>query len=206
MRRLLSGCLKLVLLPVLLAVILLAMIGAGVTYFWAARRLLEPAPLVSEVTELGLIRDKLLTHQLKPVRQALLEKQSGQFDLKLDDKELTALVGSNLPPWLGPIRVELGLETDNLVDLRFSRKWNEDKWLNLDGQASVKAEQGDFNVQIRKLRLGTCDCPGVALGQLSHLLELVLEKDPSLAHQPWRIPDFHVERGRVRLRVETWPK
>jgi len=155
---------------------------------------------------LGLLRDKLLQHQLKPVREAIQEKQNGQFDLKLNDQELSALVGSNLPPWLGSGRVALALEGDQQMDIRFSRKWNGEKWLNLDCQAAVEAEQGNFDVKIRKLRLGTCDCPSLALGQLSHLLEAVLEKDPSLDHQPWRIPDFHVERGRVRLQVETWPK
>src|SRR4030042_1711580 len=167
MGRLLSGCLKLVLIPVLLAVLLLALIGAGVTYVWAARNLLEPAPLGGEVTELVLIRDKLRKHQLKPLREAIQGKQRGRFDLKLDEKELSALVGSNLPSWLDQGRVAFGLEADQRLDLRFSRKWNGEKWLNLDCQAAVEAVQGDFTVQIHKLRLGTCDCPGLALGQLS---------------------------------------
>jgi len=205
MKRLLSGCLKLVLIPVLLAVLLLALVGASVTYVWAGRRLLQPTPLVAKVAELGLIRDKLLTHQLKPIREAIQEKQNGQFDLKLNDEELSALVNSNLPACLDQGRVAVGLEEDNSMNLRFSRPWNQDKWLNLEFQAAVAAEQNDFNVSIRQLRFGTCACPSLALAQFGHLLELVLEKDPSLDRQPWRITDFQVESGRVRLQVETWP-
>lgn len=206
MRQALSGCLKLILLPILLGVLLLAVIGAGVSYLWAVRHLFEPAPLVMEKPELGLLRDKLLQYELKSVRSALSEKQNGRFELKLDEKELSVLVDSNLPPWLGEKFSEVTLDPEAQLNFRLSRKWSEGKWLNLEARAVVAAEQGDFTVQIRRLRLGACNCPELALAQLSHLVEVVLEQNPSLRKEPWRIREFHPERGKVRLTVETWPR
>lgn len=206
MRTILSGCLKLFLAPILLGVLLLAVIGAGVSYLWAVRHLFEPAPLVMEKPELGLLRDKLLQYQLKSVRSALNEQQNGRFELKLDEKELSALVDSNLPPWLGEKFSEVTLDPDDQLNFRLSRKWREGKWLNLEARAVVAAEQGNFTVQLRTLRLGACHCPALALAQLSHLVEVVLEQNPSLRGKPWRIREFHQERGRVRLSVETWPR
>lgn len=204
MGKLLSGCLKLILAPILLAILLLALIGAAATYFWASRRIFEAEPLVAELPQLGLLRDKLLKYELKPVRQALAENRHDAFDLKLTEEELSALVTQGLPPRLGEVRAGFGFKDDNL-SLRLSRKWSEGKWINLEWQGTVKAQNGDFDVRVDWLRLGSLHCPVSALGQLSHLIEWILETDPSLARRPWRIPNFRLEGGKARLTVETWP-
>jgi len=205
MFRLLSGCLKLILAPILLAILVLALIGAAATYFWASRRMVEAEPLVAEVPQLGLLRDKLMKYELKQFRQAIEEKRHDTFDLKLTAEELAALVTQGLPPRLGEVRAGFSFKDDNL-GMRLSRKWSEGKWINLEWQGAVKAEKGDFDVRVDWLRLGSLHCPVSALGQLSHLIEWILETDPSLARKPWRIPEFRLEGGKARLTVETWPE
>ena len=205
MGKLFSGCLKLILAPILLAVLVLALIGAAATYFWASRRLLEAEPLVAEMPQLGLLRDKLLKYELKPVRQALADQRHDTFDLKLTAEELAALVTQGLPPRLGQVQTGFSFKDDQL-GMRLTRKWSEGKWVNLEWQGSVKAEKGNFDVRVDSLRLGRLHCPALALGQLSHLLECILEADPSLARKHWKIPDFRLEGGKARLTVETWPE
>ena len=182
MFKLLSGCLKLILIPILLAILVLALIGAAAAYFWANQRLFQAEPLVAEMPQLGLIRDKLLTHELKPIREALREKRHDTFDLKLNEDELAALVSQGLPPRLGQVRTGFSFKDDNLA-MRLSRNWRGGKWINLQWQGAVKGEKGDFNVRMDELRAGSIACPPLALGQLSHLLEWVLEHNPSLSRQ-----------------------
>lgn len=205
MARLLSGCLKLILAPILLAVLVLALIGAATTYFWASKRLFQAEPLVAETPQLGLLRDKLMKYELKQFRQALADKRHDNFDLKLNEEELSALVTQGLPPRLGQVRTAFSFKDDHL-GLRLSRKWSEGQWINLEAQGSVKAEKGDFTVRVDEMRVGSAHCPVLALSQLSHLIEWVLKTDPSLARQPWRISNFRLEGGKARLTVETWPE
>jgi hypothetical protein len=204
MFRLLSGCLKLILAPIMLAILVLALIGALASYFWISQRVFQAEPLVTEAPQLDLLRDKLLNYELKPVRQALAEKRRDSFDLKLNDAELSALVTQGLPPRLGQVRTGFNFKDDE-VNMRLSRQWRGGKWINLEWRGAAKAEQGDFEVRVDELRAGNLSCPALALGQLSHLLEWVLETDPSLSRQPWRIPNFRIEGGKARLTVETWP-
>jgi hypothetical protein len=183
-------------LGVVVGVIGLLVVG----YFWVDKRVLSDAPL--EISREGWSRldEAALTLKLTPAALSIKRGKENEHSLSLDAEEANRLVDQYVLNGLPDSRIDLSFG-DTTTIIGFSKKLAEGMYLNGELEAGITAKDGDFEVDVKRLKTGTYEWPRPFLPQVARWLEGTLETQTLFQNDPWRIMDYSVQKKNLNLLV-----
>ena len=183
----------------------LGTIGLGVVgYFWVDQKVLSKEAAAIEPLKWSKLDEAGLSVKLAPAALSIREGKEVEHKLKLKPREADRLIDRYMIANSEEIQLRLAFG-DTATVIKFSVLAYEDRYVNGELRADIKAEDGDFEVTAYSLKTGEFEWPGQAMPHVSKWLEGTLETQTLFKDDPWRLMDYQTGKGDLKIKVKIVP-
>lgn len=171
-------------------------------WFWAAGKVLSPAPAVLTQKDWSAKDEAALALKIAPVAKAIEGRESKDFSFSLTPAEANRLFQEYLRRQGWGLSGEL-LTDEGAFKVRFSERVKQGRYLNGELRAEVSASGGKFTAKALSFQAGNWKLPPGFLAELGYWIAGALTTQKPFQREPWRLLALGRSNGAITVEVRT---